>query len=213
MKKVYFISGLGADKRIFSFLDLSFCEPVFVDWITPLKKETLPHYAGRMRQTITDENPLIIGMSFGGMLASEMAKAEQGIKAIIISSSKTSKEFPFYWRIGKYIPIYRWVPFRLMKSSHRLYSWIFGTKGNEERKLLKQIINNSDPGFVKWATWSILHWKKNDAPGNIVHIHGTADILLPYRFVNADYTIKNGKHMMPFDKHDEISGLLKKLIQ
>jgi hypothetical protein len=33
MKKVYFISGLGADKRAFSFLDLSFCEPVFINWI------------------------------------------------------------------------------------------------------------------------------------------------------------------------------------
>jgi hypothetical protein len=45
MKKVYFISGLGADKRAFSFLDLSFCEPVFIDWIQPLKNELLPEYA------------------------------------------------------------------------------------------------------------------------------------------------------------------------
>ena len=54
MKKVYFISGLGADKRIFSFLDLSFCEPVFIDWITPLKNESLESYALRLRKQIPD---------------------------------------------------------------------------------------------------------------------------------------------------------------
>jgi hypothetical protein len=41
MKKVYFISGLGADSRVFSFLDLSYFEPVFLDWLPPQKKESL----------------------------------------------------------------------------------------------------------------------------------------------------------------------------
>ncbi len=72
-------------------------------------------------------------MSFGGMLASEMAKAEPGIKAIIISSNKSSKEFPSYLRIGKYLPLYKWMPFKLMKSTHTVYSWVFGTKGQEEK--------------------------------------------------------------------------------
>jgi pimeloyl-ACP methyl ester carboxylesterase len=213
MKKVYFISGLGADSRVFSFLDLSYCEPVFLDWISPQKNESLQHYAIRLQQTIPEKSPFIVGMSFGGMLASEMAKAEPGIKAIIISSNKSSKEFPAYLRVGKYVPFYKWMPFRLMKSSHSVYSWVFGTKGQEEKKLLKQIIADSDPRFIKWAIQSILHWKSNDTPANIIHIHGTADILLPYRLVKADYTIKGGKHVMPLDKHQEISPLLKKLIQ
>jgi pimeloyl-ACP methyl ester carboxylesterase len=212
MKKVYFITGLGADSRVFSFLDLSYCEPDFLEWIPPQKNEPLQHYALRLRQTIKEKDPLIVGISFGGMLASEMAKAEPGIKAIIISSNKSSKEFPSYLRVGKYIPVYKWMPFWLIKSGHAVYSRIFGTKGKEEKKLMKQIIADSDPRFIKWAIQSILHWKSNDAPANIIHIHGTADILLPYRLVKADYTIKGGKHVMPLDKHKEISPLLKKII-
>ena len=62
MTKIYFISGLGADKRVFSFLDLSFCDPVFIEWIPPLKKESLKEYALRLREQIKDESPVIIGI-------------------------------------------------------------------------------------------------------------------------------------------------------
>ncbi|HLG39082.1 MAG TPA: hypothetical protein VI461_05410, partial [Chitinophagaceae bacterium] len=68
MKKVYFISGLGGDKRVFSFLDLSFCEPVFIEWIKPLKKESLESYALRLRNQIPEKNPVIVGVSLGGMM-------------------------------------------------------------------------------------------------------------------------------------------------
>jgi pimeloyl-ACP methyl ester carboxylesterase len=213
MKNVYFISGLGADSRIFSFLDLSYCNPVYIDWIPPQKNDSLQHYALRLRQTIDEKNPLVVGMSFGGMLASEMAKAEPDMNAIIISSNKSSKEFPAYLRVGKYFPIYKAMSGGLMKKTHSAYSWAFGTKGKEESKLVKQIIADSDPAFVKWAIKSILHWESIEVPKNIIHIHGTSDMLLPYRYVKADYTIKGGKHVMPLDKHSEISPLLKSLIQ
>ena len=88
MKKVYFISGLGADKRAFSFLDLSFCEPVFIEWIKPLHKESLQQYALRLKEQIKEASPTIVGMSFGGMLATEIAKLDATAKIIIISSNK-----------------------------------------------------------------------------------------------------------------------------
>ncbi|MEO5946160.1 MAG: alpha/beta hydrolase [Chitinophagaceae bacterium] len=213
MKKVYFISGLGADKRAFSFLDLSFCEPLFVDWIKPEKRESLQQYALRLRQTIPDKDPMVVGMSFGGMLASEMARAECGVKAIIISSNKNSKEFPSFLRIGKYLPLYNWVPFSLLKRSQNVYSRIFGAKGSEQKKVLRQIVADTDPQFVRWGIHSILHWKSEDKKANIIHIHGTADILLPFRLVKADYVIQSGKHVMTLDQHEEISPILKELIQ
>ena len=100
MQKVFFISGLGADKRSFSFLDLSFCTPVFISWLAPLPKETLVAYALRLRATITELNPTIVGLSFGGMLVTEMAKADASVTPIIISSNKSSSEFPFWLKIG-----------------------------------------------------------------------------------------------------------------
>ncbi|MBI5372191.1 MAG: alpha/beta hydrolase [Sphingobacteriales bacterium] len=213
MKKAYFISGLGADKRIFSFLDLSFCEPVFLGWITPEKKETLPHYALRLKDQVRDESPVIAGISFGGMLATEMAKADPSARVIILSSIKTKTEFPGYFRMGKYLPLYKWSPASLSKKLTLQASAILGGTTPEEKKLLHQIIRESDMDFVRWAIGAILRWENSIVPSNLVHIHGTADKLLPFRYVKADYCIDGGTHVMTLDKHQELSLLLQKLIQ
>lgn len=212
MKKVYFISGLGADKRAFSFLDLSFCDPVFIEWIDPLEKETLKGYAIRLRKLIPETDPIIVGVSFGGMLVTEMAKEDLNVKGIVISSSKTTKEFPGILRAGKYFPFYKWLPSPLLKKIILAFRPTISAKGVEQKKLVKQIIIDSDIQFLKWALNSILHWKNDRVPKNVTHIHGTADNLLPYRLVKADYSVKNGKHLMVMDEFEEVSSLLKELI-
>src|SRR5688500_240528 len=99
MKKVYFISGLGADRRVFEFLDLSFCEPVFLDWIPPMKNESLPSYAERLCRDVKEPDAVLVGMSLGGMMATEFAKKHPAANVIILASNKTSREFPGYLRI------------------------------------------------------------------------------------------------------------------
>lgn len=212
MKKVYFISGLGADKRAFSFLDLSFCVPVFIEWINPLKNESLQGYALRLKEQITGPEPIVVGVSFGGMLATEIAKTDPAIKAIIISSNKVSKEFPKIYLTGKYLPLYKWIPSGFLKKATIIRSMFFSPIGKNQKKIFQQILNDTDTKFTKWAIFSILNWKNEIIPGNIIHIHGTSDKLLPYRLVKADYTIQKGSHLMIMNHHKEISELLKKLI-
>jgi pimeloyl-ACP methyl ester carboxylesterase len=212
LKKVYFISGLGADKRAFSFLNLSFCEPVFIEWIKPLKNESLQGYALRLKEQITGSEPIVVGVSFGGMLATEIAKTDPAIKAIIISSNKVSKEFPKIYLTGKYLPLYKWIPSGFLKKATIIRSMFFSPIGQNQKKIFQQILNDTDTKFTKWAIFSILNWKNEIIPGNIIHIHGTSDKLLPYRLVKADYTIQKGSHLMIMNHHKEISELLKKLI-
>jgi pimeloyl-ACP methyl ester carboxylesterase len=212
MKKVYFISGLGADKRAFSFLDLSFCEPVYIEWIKPLPKESLKNYALRLKDQIPDPSPVIIGVSFGGMLATEIAKSDPSAKAIIIASNKTKNEFPKIFLAGKYVPAYKWVPPSLLKKATLIRNKFFGPKGEKQKEMFKQILKDTDTNFSKWAIYSILHWDNAEIPANLTHIHGTSDRLLPYRLVKADFAIKGGSHLMVMNQHDDISALLKKLI-
>jgi len=213
MPKIYFISGLGADKRAFSFLDLSFCDPIFIDWIKPLKNESLKDYALRLRQSISENSPIIVGISFGGMLVSEMARADKNVKAIIISSNKTSKEFPKYLKLGRYFPVYKLIPGNKFIRLLIAFEWILGAKGKLQKKLLREIIKDTDPHFLKWAIHAILNWKNIETTPNIIHIHGSEDKLLPVRLINADYIIKGGSHLMLMDNNKEISFLLKELIQ
>lgn len=212
MKKVYFISGLGADKRVFSFLDLSFCDPIFIDWINPIKNESLSSYAIRLRKLIPEINPTVVGISFGGMLVTEMSKVDDTIKAIILSSNKTAAELPSYFRVGKYVPLYKWLPNSLFRRTMYFSKWLLGPEGKEQKELMRKIIADTDIQFTKWAMAAIIHWGNKLIPRNIIHIHGTADKLLPYRLIKSDYTIKGGTHLMTMNNAEEISVLLKKLI-
>jgi len=212
MQKVYFISGLGADKRAFSFLHLRFCEPIFVDWISPFHNETMESYAKRLRATIEETSPIVVGLSFGGMLVSEMALQDPHLKGILISSNKTATEFPFWLRLGKYLPVYQWIPDSMYSISNISLFWFLGAKGKEQKKVSKQIIKDTDVKFTKWAIYAIMHWKNTIVPTNVVHIHGTADKLLPIMFVKPEYIIQNGEHLMIMDEALAVSSLLKKLI-
>lgn len=209
---VYFIAGLGANKRAFEYLDLTWCTPVFIDWITPLPKENLAAYALRLRQLITGNHPVIVGVSFGGMLVTEMAKADPTIKAIIISSNKTYREFPAYLRMWRHLPVYKLLNPKLTKATGGLGLMIFGPQGTKQKETYRKILAETDPAFTSWAIDAILHWKNEIIPPNVTHIHGSGDRLLPAKFVKANYIINNGRHIMIMDKAAELSVLLKTLL-
>ena len=98
--KAYFISGLGADKKAFQKIKLpSGYESVYLDWIPPQKNESLGNYARRFSSLIKNDDAFIlIGLSFGGMLASEIARLRRPMKTIIISSLASSNELPWYFK-------------------------------------------------------------------------------------------------------------------
>lgn len=213
MQRVYFISGLGADKRVFEKLDLSWCEPVFVTWIKPLRKETLPAYAARLRRQIDDPSPIVVGISFGGMLAAEMLRLDPSVRILLLASIQNSKQLPQWYRLGKYLPLYLALPRRLLLPGNFISQWLFGVRTASVKRLFKQIVQNTDTGFVKWAIWSILHWKTASAlsPG-IIHIHGTKDRILPCPAGVTTHKIPGGGHLLPLEYPEPISQLLKKHI-
>lgn len=209
MPTIYFLSGLGADERVFQFLDLSFCNPVFVPWITPIPHETLPEYALRLRHTIPDEHPFIVGVSFGGMLAVEMAKQDTQIKALIISSAKTRDELPAWIKLCRFLPLYKWLPNELMRSTVQHCNWLFGAEKRDTIMMFHSIMKQSFIPFDTWAVHAVIHWQNKQVPANVFHIHGTGDRLLPYARVRCHATIQGGRHLMVMDHAVEILPLMK----
>jgi len=211
--KVYFISGLGADERAFQSLELNNIEPIYLNWIAPLKRESIESYAKRMAEGITEPNPVIVGLSFGGMVAIEIAKIIAVRKLILISSAKGRNELPPYFRAGRYIPLHKVLPVSGTFLITPIIFYVNNIKNKNQKKILKEIINSSsNKVFIQWAVDRIVNWNNKEKPTNIVHIHGDADKLLPYKYVKADHTIKNGGHFMIVNQAKEISALLNKLI-
>jgi hypothetical protein len=47
---------------------------------------------------------------------------------------------------------------------------------------------------------------------HVTHIHGTADKILPFGWVKADISIKDGGHFMTVNKASEINSVLRNLL-
>jgi pimeloyl-ACP methyl ester carboxylesterase len=110
LKTIFLLSGLGADRRIFDRLDLSGYEVHYIEWIKPMEDDTMMSYAQRLSSQIKSPNPILIGVSFGGMVATEIATQIATEKVILISSARDSIDIPFYFRMLRYLPVHRWIP-------------------------------------------------------------------------------------------------------
>ena len=211
--KVYFISGLGADKRAFYRIKLpQGYQAVFLDWITPIAGESFPDYAKRFSECIEqDEEFALIGLSFGGMLASEIAKITSPKKLIIISSLSSYRELPWYFKLAGKLGLHRIVSPSLYKQATMLNRFM-GTGNKEMKSIVYSYVNNIDPAFIRWSLDVILHWSHTERLSELIHIHGSNDHLLPYKYVKADYIIKNGGHLMVMNKADEVNTILEKVL-
>ena len=209
-KNIYLISGLGADERIFKHLNFGELTPIFIKWIKPKNNELIENYALRLSEQITTKKPIILGVSFGGMLAIEIAKLIDCQQIIIISSAKNKSEIPFYYRLIGRFKLHKLIPIKLFKWANPLTYWFFGMHTKSEKELLKSILNDTNKTFLKWAINAIVNWKNKEIINNLVHIHGDLDRVLPIKNKKEiDFIIPKGGHLMVFNKADLINKFLK----
>lgn len=214
MRRIYIFGGLGADKRVFKYVDFGKdIEPIFIDWLIPAPKDTIDEYLQKLKQQIQEERPMLIGLSFGGMLAVEYAKKYPYQKIILISSIKSKYEIPLYYRLLGWIRTPMWFPIHWLKKGNFITNRFFGLKSKTEKLLLKSILRDTPESFFRWALQRISVWNNEDIPKNLIHIHGNRDRIIPYRLIKADITIHNGGHFLIVNKAQEISRILKDIFK
>lgn len=213
MKTIYLFSGLGADERVFKYLRFPGYHVVHVKWIAPLRNEPIAAYAKRLLRQIHTDRPILIGLSFGGIMAIEVSKLIETEKLVIIASVKTRNELPFYYRMAKYLPLYKMIPSSLMKYPDRMSNWFFGAESKEDKDILAAILKDTDPVFLKWAINTIVNWDNLELIKQLVHIQGDADHVLPARFVRANIIINGGGHLMTLNKAEELNEVINRSLK
>ncbi len=207
---LFLFSGLGADKRAYQYLDFSDHTVNHIEWVPPIKGESIALYAKRLSKEIKSAQPVLIGLSFGGLMAIEVAKHIETHKVILISSVKTNMELPTYYKLIGRLGLYKIMPRSRMTKPDRVFYWLFGLKRTSDKKLLADIMNDSDTNFVKWAIHKMTNWNNNFIPNNVIHIHGSKDRIFPIGKIQADIVIKDGGHFMTVDKSEELSLQIRK---
>jgi pimeloyl-ACP methyl ester carboxylesterase len=207
---IYLISGLGADSTVFRNLTFGSETKIhYLDWIPPKPKESLRAYALRLAEAIDYSAPFtIIGLSFGGMLATEIACVLHPQKTILVSSIPTRSELPWHFQLAGRMGINKLIPAIKLKSVPRFISSFFGVESKADALFFQQLLGRTDPYFSKWAIDSILKWDRTESPAGLVRIHGDKDKVLPNSQGKVDYLIKGGGHFMIYNRADLISRIL-----
>lgn len=210
---VYFISGLAADSRIFKHIQLpAGHQAVYLEWIPPQKNESLEAYSIRLGEQIVPNEPfMIVGVSMGGMVANEIARVYRATSVVIISSIPSADQLPDFLRFAGRLHIHKFLPPSVFKSASVMKRFFSG-ETPEDKKILIQVIRDSDPEIIRWSINAILNWKNNTAPNNVVHIHGTKDELFPIGRLNPTHIIEGGRHMMILGKSQEINQIINNLL-
>lgn len=209
MKDIYLLSGLGADKRVYQKIDFGQNNINHINWIKPLHDESIESYALRLTQQIKSHNPVLIGVSFGGMLAIEIAKLIKVNLVIIVSSVKSKAEIPTSYKLLGKLKFNKILPKKILNKPNPILNYLFGVNTDIDKEALRQIIKESDPDFINWGIDKIVNWKNTVVLNNIVHIHGTSDKILPYRKLKNVTPVKFGGHLMLLNKSDTLSNIIK----
>jgi pimeloyl-ACP methyl ester carboxylesterase len=211
---VYFMPGLAASATIFERIALP--EDIFeihlLEWEIPLKNESLAGYAQRIAKKIKHESPVLIGVSFGGILVQEMAKYIDARKVIIISSVKSNLEFPRRLKIAKTTKAYKLIPMSLILNLENLAKFSFGEKMNHRLKLYEKFLSVRDIGYLQWAVEKVVLWDRVVADERVIHIHGDLDDVFPMRCVTDCIVVKGGTHIMILNKYRWLNANLPGLI-
>lgn len=213
---IYFVPGLGAGPRIFEYL--VFPEEKFelhyLDWLIPESEdESLVDYAKRMSARVKRENPVLIGVSFGGVLVQEMSKIISVRKTIIISSVKCRSELPKRLRWIRRLGLYKLFPTGRISRIDDFSRYNFHQSVRKKAELYNRYMSVRNEKYLNWAIKTMLHWNEETAPENVVHIHGDRDEIFPIKHIKDCVPVEGGTHAMIITKAKRISTLLMNSIE
>ena len=207
--KAYCLTGIGANEEVFHNLDLDF-EYIPIVWTPTTNKESLKDYAEKLcKQVDISEKFVLIGVSYGGMLATEMNKFITPEKTILVSSVANRKELPGILKFLGKTGLINIVPTYFFTLPPFLLYFIFGIHNEAGKKIVRKIIGGIDNQFTKMSIKKILNWDNQDnPPDNLIRIHGDNDWVLPVPKNVVNIKVKNGRHFMIGDRSQEVSKLL-----
>jgi hypothetical protein len=117
---IYFISGLGADERVFQFLDIPGVEKKFIRWIEPGKDESIHNYALRLTEQIERSKDIVLlGISFGGLIAQEISTIIHCKKVILVSTIRSEHELSLPMKLVRLTRVDKLFPATFLKWSNK----------------------------------------------------------------------------------------------
>ena len=195
---IYMMPGLAASSLVFENINLKNSKYQLhrLDWIQSKKNESINSYCKRLSKKIKHKEPILLGVSFGGIIVQELDKILNVKKLIIVSSVKTHHEYPVVFKIARDYQLNNALPFGMFDNFVKFSLKLNINKLYKRIDLAERYLTERDERYLEWAVWSLLNWKQSEVREDIIHIHGDKDKVFPINNISNCIKIKGGKHEM-----------------
>lgn len=212
---IYFIPGMAAGPKTFENIKLpeDQYEVKIIEWLIPEKDETLTQYAKRMAAFVKTPDAILVGVSFGGVVAQEMERFLKLKRLVIISSVKNKNELPWRMRLTGQFKAYKLIPTAKFLSVKDLTQFSVGPKSKRRLLLYQKYLNVRNKQYLDWAIKQMVTWDREKTVEGLIHIHGEKDQVFPIKYIKKCIVIKEGTHIMLLTRGREISQLLQQIAE
>lgn len=206
------IPGLGLSQLFFQNLKLTHGEVTYLDWIEPEMGESLRDYAARMCQPVlqTKGEIVVIGHSFGGVIAQELAMTMPISRIFLISSIRNPQEAPARLNLLAHSGLHRLITKPLILGTFPLWARTHSYRTPELRALFRESVSGLSTHYFQWSLQKLAIWPGiDDLPARVVRIHGDQDVTFRIQKIqDVEHLIAGGDHNMVYLRGEEISRVI-----
>jgi pimeloyl-ACP methyl ester carboxylesterase len=205
------LPGLGADERLFDPQRAVLPRLEVPAWLPHGENETLADYGRRMAATVDPTEPFYLGgVSFGGMVAQEMARHLRPRAIILIASCRRGAAIaPHLKYFVRFADLFPERAFDTGLGLSQVFASKFGKLMPAQEALLGEMFAGVSARFIRWGIAAITAWpgvERLDVP--VFHIHGSDDEWIPLESVQPDQVISGGGHLVNLTHAAEVNAFL-----
>ena len=233
------IPALATDARVLAPHVAAFPQAYAPAWIEPEKNESLSDYAGRLIERFPNRRPRIVGgVSFGGMLAWEVAARVRPEALVLVASCRWPQSICRFFQLAH--PLVRLIPPQLIEATKPLAplavkafvgpwrksvvtvrqrpaggSHVDGlAPGHSILPLLVAMYRDTPAALLRWSIQAIFRWQPSALEGvRVYHIHGGRDRVIPACRVTPDRIVPDAGHFLNLTHSDEVNAYLAEVIR
>ncbi|HBE70123.1 MAG TPA: hypothetical protein DDW52_18400 [Planctomycetaceae bacterium] len=195
------LPGMSSSYPVFGRVLPLLSESMVIEYPEPVHGDSLCDYAARIAANVSQDS-IVVGVSFGGMLAIEISHVINPAGCVVISSIAHSSEFPNWMKAFRVIG--GRATTHLMNSAGHLSNWVPQTCRSNTTAQMTRLAGEKGR-WHRWAIRAVLDWKPPSISTRMLRMHGDADQTFPIRNISADIVIRDGRHALPVSHPSEVA--------
>ncbi len=206
-RKTLLLPGMKPGRDIFRNLTPLLHDSAIVDWIAPGDAASISDYARKLADELDLDHPCdVLGVSFGGIVAQELAPLIGAEHCFVVSSICSPQELTSMNRFFGRLPAT--ASDRLMQTAGQIAQRWPGKRFAATVRARR--FAGEDGPWYRWASAAALKWNPRPIPESVsvVRIHGDQDNTFPLGHRLADHVIEDANHLLAVSHAERLAEIL-----